>query len=227
MHEGRKVFAWNHINRCVIWHERTKIQVPVFLLLTNICNAWRQLWHSIVCLGVSLVFLFPFFLLLLWNVFSIFFLSALFNNPLVLLKMCKSTIEVRVLPSGWFSSRNLIYVVSWFTYSQVFPAHRQQASPTHDEAHSKSRNRGNVQVLWLCLLWSGCTVISLQKQKFTLYVFPPPVKPNQSFRFMFIKVSVILLSPSKMQPSLSSRRQLMRESLLWHATYILTSSVFA
>ena len=120
--------------------ERQHNEQSIFTRAT-FSNAWRQLWHSVVCLGVSLVFLSPFFPLLLWNVFSIFFLSVLFNNPLVLLKMCKSTTEVRVLPSGWLSSRNLIYVVSWFTYSQIFPAHCQQASPTHDEAHPKSRSR--------------------------------------------------------------------------------------
>ena len=145
----------------------------------------------------------------------------------MLLKMYKSAVELRVFAIRvvFFKEYKLCSLfIHLFTNISCAPS-AGQANACWMKCNQRGELEGNIRgpmtlpaLIWLCYDLHT-------EQKFTLHFFLPSVKPNQSARFMFIKVSMILLSSSKMQPSLSSRRHLMRESLLWSAIYILTSSV--
>lgn len=159
--------------------------------------------------------------------FLFFFFSTVFNTALVLLKMYKSAVELRVFPFRvvFFKEFKLYSLfIHLFTNISCAPS-AAQPNTCWMKCNQRGELEGNVRgpmtlpaLIWLCYDLHT-------EQKSTLRFFIPSVKPNQSARFMFIEVSMILLSSPKMQPSLSSRRHLMRESLLWSVIYILTSSV--
>lgn len=53
-------------------------------------------------------------------------------------------------------------------------------------------------------------IMYIQKQKFTLHLFCPSVKPQQCARSCEIEVSMIRLSSSKIRPNLSNRTHLIQ-----------------
>lgn len=96
----------------------------------------------------------------------------------MLLRMYRSAVE-GLLPSGRFSSQNLIYVVFAFIYSQIFPEHLQHTNPTHVELQPKVEVEGNVRrpIASPNVIWPWCDLYT-ETEIYTAPLFPLQSSPN-------------------------------------------------